>query len=234
MATKRRKSAQHTDYTGRKFGRHLTAEACVGVGKPTTSYPTGEPRWRCRCDCGGSIVLPVGRLHNILSAASESSCRECLPDRRTAQRERARDIWDRDPKVRLRRQWQDDSTLYSTADLTKLYRQIRYDFGLRWQYTEPTTHQPANGWEPPAEVRDDKDDRIGGGASLQEVADVLRVSRERARQIEATALYKVAVALYKLDPLLFDNKFPQMSGIRSAAGRAKPMTPRRSRAKAKQ
>ena len=233
MVTKRRRTPKLTNYTGRKFGRHLIAKKCVGVGKATTSYPAGEPLWLCSCDCGGSIVLPVGRIHNIISAGSESSCRECRPDRLASQRDRARDIWDRDPRVRLRRQWQDDHNLYSQSDLTKLYRQIRHAFGLKWHYTEPTTHQPANGWEPPAEVRDDKDDRIGGGASLQEVADILRVSRERARQIEATALYKVAVGLFKLDPLLFDHKFPQMSDIRSAAGRAKPMT-RRNRAKAKQ
>jgi len=50
-------AARVVDYIGQRFGR-LTV---VSLAKPTKS---GEKRWKCRCDCGGSKIVRHGSLQS--------------------------------------------------------------------------------------------------------------------------------------------------------------------------
>lgn len=65
------------DLTGRRFGRLVVIEP-AGLVK----YGHLQQAWRCRCDCGGEIVLPQRRLpyaeyiRNHRSAAV-TSCQKC-------------------------------------------------------------------------------------------------------------------------------------------------------------
>lgn len=52
------------DLLGQRFGRLLV----VGLA-PTVRYS----RWRCRCDCGGTIVVPL----NLLRMGERGGTRSC-------------------------------------------------------------------------------------------------------------------------------------------------------------
>ena len=214
------KTRTRVDYTGRTIGPYLTVKCRAGTGEPTRSYPRGMPLWLCGCSCGGEIVLTAERISPAVWRANVAiSCRACRGKRAAANRERAQDLWDdTDLRRRFRVQWREGHSLWSGSDSFKLYNQIRHDFGLQWQYDGPLTHQPANGIQPDDSCCEARSaDPWGGCATLQECADALGVSRERVRQIEAQAIHKIAVGLYRIDPALFNHRKPRLSDLMSRA-----------------
>lgn len=50
------------DVTGRRFGRLVVVEKVGGVG-------SGDPHWRCRCDCGNDSLVTT---HNLIVGATVS------------------------------------------------------------------------------------------------------------------------------------------------------------------
>lgn len=211
------------DLTGKAVGRYLTVDAFVRTIRDTDAAKHVEHLWRLRCTCGGSTILSAGAICSAIAYARNPSCRACRPIHAAQRRRQCSDLWPRDRMDRrLRRLWADGQTLYSEGDLNNMARSMRKALGLVDHYTGPMEIDTMSQWDPPREEADVYC-RITGGMTLQEIADAIAAetgktcSRERVRQIEAGALYKVALALYRLDPGLFNGRVPQQSEMSSGA-----------------
>lgn len=193
------KTGPATDLVGRHIG-HLTVVEFLG-----REPESGTRHWVCSCDCGrGDVVRTTAQLNS----GHALYCRTCKRERRA---DLSSDVGRR---FVFRRQWLRTHSLWNANDSERLaadvQRALVAEFGPTVEtYTGPTTADA------------DDEGRFGGrdGAlcTLQHVADVLGCSRERARQLEQQALFKIAMGLYKVDPALFGGRPPRYHEIRSVA-----------------
>lgn len=227
MSRPRRKPGEippHDDLVGQRVSAHLTVAEHVGYMEPNDAG-TGGHQWRCACNCGGSIVLLQGDIKGIIARGVVTACRECSPRLAAERRKDLGSFTRMSPKAKMLARWHRYHTLYTVQQLSDIFVESRREmkhwlgFGTSMAYTGPVDVDTAAMWQPPSE---EGGGRIAGGMSLDEIADALaaenggkRFSRERVRQIEATALLKLARALYAIDPMLFDGVVP--TKLRSAS-----------------
>ena len=121
-------------------------------------------------------------------------------------------------RAAYRKQWQHGGSLWNNDQTLALEAAIRMalvaEFGPDGGSDGPMSAEEP--WEPPLDPEDidglavRRDD---GTYTLQEVADELGVTRERARQIEALALRKFAAGMFRECPDLFGTIKPSNLAI---------------------
>lgn len=156
----------------------------------------GSRLWLCRCECGGEAIRSTESIREAQRMKRATCCHECLAKLRNGTvadyRERNRRAW--------RGLWASHGTLWSTQALANLFEAIRGDVDADGGGFVERAKMP---------VEVEEAECVRGGVelppTLKEIGDSMGISRERVRQIEASAIRKLRAALQRLDPMLFDD-----------------------------
>jgi len=175
--------------------------------------------WLCRCECGEHVRRSARALLRAYRTGNPRKmlCGKCLDASRIA-----REKWRHEAYLaywlKMGSLWSDNAVIRLTENIR---RAVRSAYGMPdHRYDGPTAVSDAEVWTPPMVDRyHGYGSRDRDGATLAHIGKVLGISRERVRQIEREAIYKLAVGLYRVDPDLFGGKMPNHRDITEALAR---------------
>jgi hypothetical protein len=212
------------DYGGRTVG-NLTVMESIGRHGDSMSATL---QWRCRCVCG-NIVVRSGR--SIARAQRHGDfrkmqCPKCGAIARAAFRTKLHDIY----VARMRTFWDKYGSLWSSRAVDQLYIVVDRAFASKYgpivdTYNGPTDVDLSYVWTPPDRPEGGclqptgHGQRDRDGMSLAEVGKHFGVTRERIRQIESQAMWKLVVGLFRVDPDLFGGVCPSRASVRASLRR---------------
>lgn len=199
------------------------------IGKLTVLHPCGRALrdgaqraahiWMCQCEC----KRYVRRSTRTLLHAQRSGyfrrmlCGSCMDAIRMG-----RETWRREAYMAY---WLKMGSLWPDSTVIRLTESIRRAIHGAYgppddTYTGPTEVSDAETWAPPPSFHlHGNGCRDRDGYTLAHIGKVLRISRERVRQIEHSAILKLAIGMFRVDPDLFGGKMPTHRDISDAMTR---------------
>ena len=196
------------------------------VGDLTVQQPCGRRlcaseqraplQWLCLCKCGETTRRSTRSLLRAVRNGNNLNimCGKCLDAQRISREGRRREAY--------MNYWLKMGSLWPDSTVIRLTESIRRVIASRYgmpdeRFDGPTTVATTEVWSPPVFTRQHVNGcRDRDGTTLAAIGKVLGVSRERVRQIERDAVYKLAIGLFRVDPDLFDGRMPNHRDIADA------------------